>query len=363
MNSLYVYADSPREWNCSRWNCVIPSFSLNKLEGHNSETLYIQEFATNSEKAQEACAKADIIIVERNFFGDTLTLMQYWKVRNKTVLAIFDDAYDRMHPMNVSHGFWTNGEVKGKNEAGEPVIGYMQPPPIEQFKWAMRIAKAIQVPSVNLAKDWSKYGKTYHVHNFLDVPLYMNINPLIPKNKGEIVVGWCGSMSHFASFNDSGVLGALKKIGKKYPNVKVLIGGDKRVFDMVDVKNKIFQSYVPEEQWTALLKSIDIGLAPLAGEYDKRRSWIKALEYMALKIPWIATDYITYSELREFGLMTKNGVGNWTNAISEMVENYGQYETLAETVAYDFAMEQDSEKKVQTVTLPLYEKLLNEPYP
>jgi len=363
LNILYVFADGKNEWNCSRWNCIIPSQNINKLENHSADAIYINDFVQNSKEVQEKVNKADIIVIERNFFGDTLTLMQYWKVRNKNIIAIFDDAYDKMHPRNVSYRFWTYGEVKGRDEKGNPVLGHMEPKPLVQFKWAMKIVKGIQVPSVNLAKDWSIYNKTYHVHNFLDVDLYKNINPLIPKAKDEIVIGWCGSMSHHSSFTDSGVVEALEIISKKYPKVKILIGGDKRIFELIKSENKIFQKYVPEGQWTALLKSLDIGLAPLSGEYDKRRSWIKALEYMALEIPWIATNYITYSELADFGIMTENGQENWVNSIENMLDNYGKHKKLAETEALDFAMEQDSEKKVQTVTLPLYEKLINEPYP
>lgn len=363
MRVLYVYADSPQEWNCSEWNAIIPTNAINRTENHSASAIYINEFVKNSPETQQLVANSDIIVVERNFFGDTLTVMQYWKVRNKPLVAIFDDAYDKMHPMNVSYNFWTNGDVPVKDAEGKVQIYKMLPPPLEQFSWGLQMTKGVQVPSVNLAKDWSKYNDTYYVHNFLDLEKYMNISPLIPKQKDEIVIGWCGSMSHFSSFTDSGVLEALRKIGKKYSHVKVLIGGDKRVFEKVEVENKIFQTYVPREQWTPLLKSIDIGLAPLSGEYDKRRSWIKALEYMALKIPWIASDYPTYDELHDYGKMTKNGYNNWVENLSEMIENYSKYQELAETKAYDFAVSQSSDNNIEKVTLRLYQMLIEKPYP
>lgn len=295
-------------------------------------------------------------------FGDTLTVIQYWKVRGKTILAIFDDAYDIMHPQNVSHKFWNYGEVQLKNENGETKTIYMNPKPLEQFKWGLRMVKGIQVPSVNLAKDWSKYNKTKYIHNYLDIEKYMNIEPLFPKNKDEIVIGWCGSLSHFSSFSDSGVAEALRKISKEYPQVKVLISGDRRIFDLLEVKNKVFQSYVPADKWTSLLASLDIGLAPLSGGYDKRRSWIKALEYIALKIPYIATAYPTYDEMHDYGLMTDNGYANWTSALREMIDNYPKYKEIASTKGYEFALSQSSDANIEKVTLDWYQEMIDTPY-
>jgi glycosyltransferase involved in cell wall biosynthesis len=359
LNVVFVYADSPQEWNCSFWNCLVPAKAINKIEGYNATAIYINEFVSNTEVAQKVCSEADIIVVERNYFGDTLTIMQFWKVRGKTILCIFDDAYDIIHPHNVSFDFWTKGEVKVKDQEGNEGVGYMNPLPIVQFKWGLRIAKGIQVPSVHLASDWSKYNKTHYVHNYLDVDRYANVEPLYPHD--EIVIGWCGSLSHHASFTDSGIVYGIKKIGKKYPKVRFLIGGDKRVFDMLEVENKVFQPFVPEDKFTSLIKTLDIGLAPLAGEYDKRRSWIKVLEYMALKIPWVASDYPTYSELKDFGVMTENGGKNWEYAISDAIEKHAEYKERANTINHDFAMTQTSDANIEK-TLALYKEIIEEPY-
>jgi hypothetical protein len=359
---LYVYADTPGEWNCSRWNCIQPTNAINRTKNHTAEALYIQEFIQNTPNAQRLCAEADIIVVERNFFHDTLTMIQFWKVRGKTLIAIWDDAYDIMHPQNPSYEFWTNGQLRAKNEKGEEAMITMNPLPIEQMKWGLRMVKGIQVPSEYLAKDWGRYTTAYYVHNFLEIKEYMDVQPLHPHPEDELWIGWCGSLSHHSSFTDSGLLDALRKVSKRYPKVKFLISGEKRVFDMLETKNKIFQPFVPAEQWTSLLKSLDIGLAPLSGEYDKRRSWIKALEYMALKIPWIASEYPTYNDLHEYGFLVKNGYVNWEHAIEDMIDNYPTYKKLAENEAYEFAVSQSLDNNIEKVTLKLYEKIINTPY-
>jgi len=361
---LYVYADSKEEWNCSEWNCIIPTKAINRTKNHTANAIYINEFIENTENSQKLCSEADIIVVERNYFGDTLTIIQFWKSRGKTVIGIFDDAYDIMHHENISYRFWTHGEVNLKDPEGKEVKGTMKPHPLTQFKWGHNILKGLQVPSVNLQKDWSKYNpNTYYVHNYLDIEKYMNVEQLYPHQKEDILIGWCGSLSHHSSFTGSGVLDALKRICKNYENVTVLISGDKRIYDLLEVKKKLFQPFVPPEKWTPLLKSLDIGLAPLSGEYDKRRSWIKALEYMALKVPFVATDYPTYSELREYGKMTENGYRPWLDSLTEVIENYPAYKEKAENEGYQFALSQSSDANIEKVTLKLYQKFINMPYP
>lgn len=265
-----------------------------------------------------------------------------------------------MHPKNVSYNFWNHGEVKVVNDKKEEQLVYMKPIPLQQFKWGLRLFKGIQVPSFHLADDWKDYNRTYHVRNYLDIDKYMNVSPLHPHD--GLVIGWCGSMSHYDSFASSGILTALKKIGKMYPKIKFLFGGDKRIFDLVEVDNKVHQPYVPSEQWSSLLKTIDIGIAPLYGEYDKRRSWIKVLEYMALKIPWVASTYPTYDEFHDYGLMTENGSKYWEYALVDMIDNYGKHKEKANTTAYDFALSQSIDNNIEKVTIPLYEELIKMDY-
>lgn len=404
MKITYVYADQPRELNCSKWNCFYPASAVNRTGIHQANVISIEQFTKNPQEIQNICQASDIIIVERNFFGDCLTVMQYWRVRNKTILTIFDDGYDVMTADNPAYPFWhlnqinvapdnitsrvlremngnkannalwNNAEMEVRDKLIGSVSAILSPvissntvvqispiPFLTQFKWGLGICKGIQVPSAQLAEDWKKYNQTYYVKNYLEINKYMNVSPLIPHE--DIIIGWHGSLSHRSSFINSGVLNALKNIVKKHDNVRVLLGGDKYVFDLLDVPEdrKIFQQYVPEEQWPSLLKSIDIGLAPLATNYDRRRSWIKVLEYMALQMPWIASDYPAYQELKQYGKIIKNGEENWENALSEMVENIEVYKEKAKEDGYRFALEQSTDKNILT-TIALYDTIIKQPY-
>jgi glycosyltransferase involved in cell wall biosynthesis len=179
----------------------------------------------------------------------------------------------------------------------------------------------------------------------------------------NIVIGWCGSLSHRSSFTNSGIISALKNTVSKHKNVSLLIGGDKYIFDLLDVPNdrKIFQPYVPEDQWAQLLKSIDIGLAPLCTIYDKRRSWIKVLEYMALQMPWVASNFPAYEELKQYGTITENGSENWENTLSNMIENFDKEKQKAMGDGYKFALSQSTDNNILK-TIELYKSIISQPY-
>lgn len=404
MNLLYVYADNPAELNCSKHNCMFPAKAINDAGKHHADLINVQQFTQNSPEIQEVVSKADVIIIERNFFGDTLVLMEYWRVRNKTLIAIYDDAYDIILPDNPSYSFWKLDEIRGKinnatirvtqellnnknndefwnNIPAEerhqiiqgvaqslqskiPIKEFVNKSPIPfltQFKWGLQICKAIQVPSRMLAKDWGKYNKTIHINNFLEIDKYINAEPMYPHD--DIIIGWQGSMSHYASFKESGIMKAVESVVKKYDNVRFLFGGDARIFNEIDLPEgkKMTHGYVPEEQWGSYLKTYDIGLAPLATEYDRRRSWIKVLEYMALQIPWIASNFEPYADLRKYGMLTNNSKEEWEKSLSYMIENIGFYKEKAKKESYSFALSQSFAKNIEE-TIEKYQKIIDEPY-
>jgi len=403
---LYVYADTPNELNCSKHNCLFPAEAINRLDEHSAKTITMNDFIKNSKETQQLCGEADILIIERNFFSDTLTIMQFWRSRGKKIVAIFDDAYDIISKDNPAYYFWKLNQKKmpvdsiaqriattfkqsNRNddklwnnipvEEREPLakealkiltdkiplkINIMESklPNITQFIWGLKMVNAVQVPSKMLKLDWKKYNKNiYHINNYIETEKYLNVAPLHPHN--GIIIGWQGSLSHFASFKESGVLAALKSICNKYPQVKVMIGGDKKVFDAVDLPNdkKMYHNYVPEQQWPSLLKTFDIAIAPLATEYDKRRSWVKVLEYLALKIPWAATRFPTYDSLIAHGELVINSEGNWTRTLSDMVENINIYKNKANGTPYQFALNQSYDKNIEK-TLEIYQKIIDMPY-
>ena len=406
MELVYIFADNPNEENCSKHNCKFPAESVNRTGKHRAKILFANQFIQNSAQVQEFCAPADIFIIERNFFGDMLTIMQFWKTRGKSMMAIFDDAYQLILPDNPAHKFWkenltrnpqqnitkrvfdllqgsivddtlwNNIEKEERGKISNEMLEILQKhvpkveeeipmvvPALKQFEWGLKMVKGIQVPSKALAEDWAFANDTYHINNYINEKKYQNVKPLYPKNEDEIVVGWHGSLSHVASFEQSSIIQALENVANKRNNVVIYMGGDERNYNALNLpeNKKRHHKYVPEEMWPQLLTTMDIALAPLATEYDKRRSWIKVLEYMALEIPWIATAFPPYQDLQEYGILVNNSVEEWENAIDTMIDNLDYYKNDVAKAGLEFALTQTYDGNIEK-TIEIYQKNIDKEY-
>jgi glycosyltransferase involved in cell wall biosynthesis len=345
MNVVYVYADGPREWNCSEWRCAVPARALSRARPHAAQLLNIQDFAYNTPAARAACEPADVIVVQRNLFGPVLTAIQHWKARDKVVIADFDDAYDLIPPSNPSYRFWAQGF--GQREDGQPVK--IDPPPLTQFKWGLRLVHGATVASQRLAGDWQDYADVYYVPNYIDLEKYRDVRP--EPHEG-VWIGWGGSLTHVQSFAGSGVLTALKRVCQARPQVKVLIhGNDQRIIDQLPLPpaQKALRPWVPYEAWPQQLAGFDIGLAPLHGAYDERRSWIKILEYLVLRIPWIASDGPAYADLRSYGWLVKNTPSAWERVLLDMIDHLDDYKAEASREPYLFGLSQAVDANVDKI--------------
>lgn len=171
--------------------------------------------------------------------------------------------------------------------------------------------------------------------------------------KSEILnIGWAGGGSHWDSFVGSGVLTALERVVNEREHVQACIIGPNDVFmKMRGVKKKIYIPWGPYAEYPAKLKCLDIGLAPLVGSYDKRRSWIKALEYGLVGIPWLGTDYQTRPQPYDFfgrEHMVVNSAKNWERAILNIIDHYEDYKTQALEELHLYT-EQDIDENLQVL--------------
>ena len=323
----------------------MPARALQRSGRHTATLISLQDFVSNTPAAQAACGAADIILVQRNLLIPVMAAILHWQARDKAVAADFDDAYDLMPPANVSYRYWREGLVvkaDGKTEN-------MEPPPLWQFRRGLQLVHAATVPSRRLADDWQAYTTVHYVPNYIDLEKYRATRQ--PPHDG-VLIGWGGSMSHLQSFTGSGVAAALKRVCRARPQVKVAIHtADRRVFDQLPLPpdQKILAPWVRYADWPSQLARFDIGLAPLHGAYDDRRSWIKVLEYMVMKIPWVASDSPAYDELRPYGRLVKNTPGAWEQRLLDMVDHLDDYKDQAAQEPYLFGLNQAIDENVDKV--------------
>lgn len=316
INIIFVYADSKREWNCSQWRSLTPSDAINRSEKHNAKLIHVTGFEDYLNPViQEIVAPADIIIFQRNLIRDTVfDAMHYWQGMTKPVLIDLDDAYHILPWSNPAHKFWMeNEEIQ----------------PLEMLEYGISISDGLIAPNRILLNDWSHVAQGYYLQNFAEKKWWDDLPSREESRKeldleDKIVIGWGGSVSHYDSWHGSGLIKAAKSICDRHNNVVFMIcGNDRRMYDHLDVPSsqKYLQEGVAPNVWPHIVKRFDIGVAPLFGPYDQRRSWIKGLEYMLASVPWIATTGEPYRDIAEYGTLVDNGSSNWEDAIENMISN------------------------------------------
>jgi glycosyltransferase involved in cell wall biosynthesis len=369
MNILYVFSDDKDEWNSSEWRCAIPVRAINKTANHHAEMISINDFIL--EKGREKLEWANILVIQRLAVGNCVPEMIYWKAHGKTVVVDLDDAYNLMAPDNQSYSFWIEGKLyskkkptarpmgdKDKKEEETKVI-FLKETPYQNLQWAVKLIDGITSPSKVILDDWKDYCKTYWVPNYLELETYSAAAP--NSVDGTINVGWMGSHSHFRSFQDSGVLYALKRLVDTYPHVNIILGGgDTRIYDAIKVNEsrKSMAKWVPFKDYPSLLQQLDIGVAPLFAEYDNRRSWIKVAEYIAMGKVWVASNKPPYQIFSEYGTLVRNTTQDWYKALSYCVENYATLSTQALSnmkLALTFSIENNTEQLIA-----IYQRIIDE---
>lgn len=341
MNILYVYADSQREWNCSEWRCAVPMRAINSYTSgsygeqvHKSDMLFMQAFAEGSDEAKEKVEASDIVVVQRLALANIIPRMLQAEADGKVVVVDLDDAYHYMPDTVRAYKFWHEGEVVVEDEKGQPKQVKMPYPPIEQLEWGVKLSHGVTTPSPQIAKDWKKWNKnTWVVPNYIAGEHYLPFkkNRANSKLTDTINIGWGGSHSHFDSWKKSNIVEALRKVCIDDKRVRVhIFGGNIEVPKLFKDASGVFAGrmfehrWVPHNEWPRELATLDIGLIPLVGRYDARRSWIKSLEYTLMGIPWIGTKAPPTDELAEYGYQTANSVDAWANNIKHVIDNYDE---------------------------------------
>lgn len=346
VNIVFFVSDGLTEYNSSRWRASSFYNALNNNGNSNAKVRlgYAQSWMNQDDIAEKLCNWADVISIQRIGIDKTIDLAKKWRAKGKSVVIDYDDDYFRINKSNAAYKFWGNGKVDFTMQDGYKFETTMKVHPITQFVSGLQSVSGVTMPSRLLAQDAKRFTPcSWFLPNYIEKRLYPVFND---KNSGdEIVIGWGGSLSHIESFEYSGIIPALKNVIQD--NIYLLIVGDDRVVKKlkekgVSSKNIRFHPYVPYDRWWKTLLFYDIGIAPLAQEYDMRRSYIKVAEYMAMGIPFVATDGAPYREdfIQECEYGTFVGQGDpdkgdrqspieWEKALKFTIENHKERKELA----------------------------------
>lgn len=316
MRVVYIFADSPAEWNCSEWRCLAFADAFNRHPELEVEAklLHVSGFLEYlSDPIQHWLGPADLIIFQRNIVNQaTFEALRYWRGMGKPIAIDLDDAYHILPWSNPAHQFW---HVKDDGAA------------LIWLERGLAEADALIAPNQLLLYDWAHVCRGVLVPNFARPEWWTNLPPHDAAKaqlglQDRIVIGWGGSVSHYDSWFGSGLREAATLLAEMDRRILFLIcGNDPRIVDAlpVPVHQKLGMRGVPPQDWPKVVRAFDIGVAPLFGPYDQRRSWIKGLEYLLAEVPWVASRGVPYAAMSDWGWMVENRTDAWVDAIWQTV--------------------------------------------
>lgn len=356
MNIVYIYYDHPLDHLSFEWQCAIPAKAINRTHRHSAHLLSLKDFIQNTSQAQLLCESADVIIIHRRLIGAVLSAVQKWKAYDKKILLNLDTPVNALTPEMPSYDFWYGGKTTCKN--GDCIFGDepLDPKPIEQLSWALRLVDGVITPSERLSDDIGESIRCIHIPNFLETDQYLN--QTADPHRG-IVIGLGGDGNHFPGIKSSGILQALGQVVQQRSQAQVVVfGGDERVYDQLPVsaRHKTLWPALPQAEWPRYLSRLDIGLAPLSGDFDQRSGSARLLEYMAMKIPWIASEGSVYRKFSRYGWLVPNLVDAWEKVMIDMVDHIQNYRVEAAAEPYLYALSNDIDENINTI-LMAYEKI------
>ena len=298
---------------------LAPSDCFNKLGKHKCKLIHVSGFANYLDAAiQDLVMPADIIIFQRNLvIAEVYDAMEYYQAMGKPVVVDLDDAYTILPWSNPAHAFWI------ENSTQRPVN------PVVMLEEGLRRSNGLLAPNRLLLQDWQHVTKGYYLPNFARSEWWTGLPSRVELKKkrgfdNRVIIGWGGSVSHYDSWWGSGIREAASRVSQRHPEVLWLVcGNDKRIYDQLHVPwaSKAWQPGVEPSQWPQVVSCFDIGIAPLSGPYDQRRSWIKGLEYLLGGIPWVGTDGEPYKDIAQLGYLIQNGIESWEYTLEMMLAN------------------------------------------
>jgi glycosyltransferase involved in cell wall biosynthesis len=204
--------------------------------------------------------------------------------------------------------------LKNKNEANALITG------IKGFNkpiYLMKTADHVIVSTPYL----EQYVKQYN-NNVTDISAAINTELYTPKqnynSNGTVIIGWSGSHSTVRMLH--AIDDVFQELALNY-NFKLFVMGDAD-FHLPGVN---FEAIPWKEDYEVdVIRSFDIGVYPLPDEqWVLGKTGLKALQYMAVGVPTIATAVGANFRVVENGVsgFLVKSKDEWKNALVELIEN------------------------------------------
>jgi glycosyltransferase involved in cell wall biosynthesis len=176
--------------------------------------------------------------------------------------------------------------IHGSNDLG---LAFRERALQERAEANIAVSDAVTVTTEHLAEIVGRFNSNVHVvPNQIDASLLQRQRP----RHERLTIGWAGGSSHQNDF--ASVQAELRTFLRRNEDVDLHVIGH-------DYRQELGRPLARHTGWTADLRQyldsvdFDIGVAPIAYHaFNKAKSDLKVLEYAALGIPVVATDFGPY---------------------------------------------------------------------
>lgn len=355
----FIYSNSKADQYRVQIRCRNFAEAIRRTGYHTAYLVDLESFLKNTSEAQEACQKADLLVIHRHLYGPVIENLLMWKARGKKILVDLDEAIQFMTPDMTGYPFWKLGIPK-EDDYYQKLLGAfpIRPIPLEQLSWGLRALDAATMPSVRLADDWSSTVRTHYLPDYINSDQYMIQRA---NCQGMVTIGVSGCTQSFNQLQKSGLITALENICQQRRNVLI------HFFDFepgsldnarIPDEQRIIFSDISPYMWPMLLARIDIGIACAEGKFGARTSRIKTVEYSIMKIPWLASNLYPFREMGKYGWLVSNSESQWIHAILEVVDHLDIYQAEANSEPFLYGISQDVFENVDKI-ISTYETVLN----
>jgi glycosyltransferase involved in cell wall biosynthesis len=194
--------------------------------------------------------------------------------------------------------------------------------------------------SINKRKNVIDISSTFNTSRFIPVTNY--------SKHEETVIGWTGTHSTIPFLET--LQPVLAELSKQRKIILLVIAN--KEYKMKDVKTEFV--FWKEEREVADLHRIEIGLYPIpANEWSLGKSSLKALTYMAIGIPFVATAYGTNYRIMENGVQgfMAGTQQEWLKGLITLIDDVGLRKKMGlagrKRVEERFSMEANYPKYLQ----------------
>lgn len=235
----------------------------------------------------------------------TLSLTKKLKSMGKKIIYEMDDAFENLEPWHPQYASWTHEKI-------------------ESVKEMMALADLVTTTTDRLRDKFSSINpKVEVIPNLIDLAAWPSVSRDPHRDTFRVV--WAGAESHKGDLDL--VVPLLSKFASEDPSVRLVFFGLKPDHLTCNASQIELHPSVDFEEYYSKLASLDadVAIAPLVDcEFNRCKSNIRILQYMACGWPVVASDVQPYSETMRIPGGTSGGLlvsesKDWIHALRYMM--------------------------------------------